>query len=211
MRRFVFLFGVLLTPLFSFDNHFLGVIASSGQLNGDNDNILADESMVTLGIKTGIITDNIMTYIDYQHFTFEKKEVTVDGVETNFNEDILSFALGPVFKMDRWFDIFFYVNGVASVDKFHYSEEIVKNQYTKYLSQYQLFLGYELGFIFPVLLNPLHEVSDAFFEVGYRQVYRNDAVLDSANSDSGLENSDGSSPEPFDGMTQYYFGINILF
>jgi hypothetical protein len=211
VKRLVFLLGVVLTPLFSFDNHFIGVVASSGQLNGDSDNILADESFVTLGIKTGIITENVMVYMDYQHFTFEKKDVQIDGTETNFNEDMLSLAVGPVFKMENWFDTFFYVNAVAVVDKFHYSEEIVKDRYNKYLSQYQLFLGYELGLIFPLLLNPWHDETDSFLEIGYRQVYRNDSVLDSANSDSGLDNPDGTSPEPFSGMSQYYFGVNILF
>jgi len=199
MKKFIALIAFLVVPLFSFDNHFVGIIATSGTLDDPSVNI-DDDSFVSVGIKTGIITDNIMIYVDYQHFTF-----SIEDLNKNYNEDILSFAIGPIFKLNDFLDLSFYVNGVAVVDKFHYSEEILKDKYNEYLSQYQLFLGYEFGIIFPIMLNPFHNLSDSFIELGYRQVYRNDSVLESANSVSS------AMKEPFTGMNSYYFGLNFLF
>jgi hypothetical protein len=199
VKKLAFLLFTLLVPLYSFDNHFVGVVVSSGNLDEPSLNI-KDDSFVSAGIKTGILSDNIMVYVDYQHFTF-----SIDNKDVNYNEDLLSFGVGPVFKLIDSLDIAFYVTGVAVVDKFHYSEEILKDKYNKYLSQYQLFLGYEFGLIFPVMLNPFHNLSDSFIEIGYRQVYRNDSVLKSAN------NSDIGDVEPFTGMSSYFFGLNFLF
>jgi hypothetical protein len=199
MKKFAVLIASLLVPLFSFDNHFLGVIATSGNLDDPSVN-LEDSSYVSFGIKTGKITDNFIAYVDYQHFTF-----AIENGNKNYNEDILSFAVGPIFQLNEYLDLSFYVNGVAVMDKFHYSEEILKDKYNEYLSQYQLFLGYEFGIIFPILLNPFHNLSDAFIEVGYRQVYRNDSIMDSANEQST------ANLIPFGGMNSYFFGINFLF
>ena len=199
MKKFIVLIAFLLVPLFSFDNHFVGIVATSGNLDDPSVNLDGD-SFVSAGIKTGIITDNIIIYIDYQHFTF-----SIEDINKNYNEDLLSFGIGPIFKLSDLLDLSLYINGVAVVDKFHYSEEILKDRYNEYLSQYQLFLGYEFGIIFPIMLNPFHDLSDSFIEIAYRQVYRNDSVLESANS----ENS--SKAEPFTGISSYFFGINFLF
>ncbi len=201
-KKIALLLPSLFVPLMSFDNHFVGIVATSGSLTEPSLHI-NDNSFVSFGIKTGILSGYIMAYADYQHYTF-----SIDSSTVNYNEDILSFAVGPVFKLVESMDLSFYANGVAVVDKFHYSEEILKDKYNEYLSQYQLFLGYEFGIIFPVRLNPFHSntgETDSFIEIGYRQVYRNDSVLESAN------NSDSKIVEPFTGMSGYYFGLNFLF
>lgn len=199
-KKIAFLLPSLFVPLMSFDNHFVGIVATSGNLETPSLNI-QDDSFVTFGIKTGILSSHIIAYADYQHFTF-----SIDSSNVNYNEDILSFGVGPVFKLIESWDLSMYVTGVAVIDKFHYSEEILKDKYNEYLSQYQLFLGYEFGFMFPVRLNPFHNYStDSFVEIGYRQVYRNDSVLKSAN------NSNSDEVEPFTGMHGYYFGLNFLF
>jgi hypothetical protein len=210
LKRLLFLFGVLLTPLFSVDNHFIGMIASSGKLEGDSENILADETFSTFGIKSGILNEDMIAYIDIQHFNFDKNEVSVgqNQIPTKFNEDTLSLAIGPVFKMEKFYDTLFYVNGVGTIDKFHYGKEIVANHYTEYLSQYQFFFGYEFGLIFPARLNPLHDTDDSFFEIGYRKIYRNDSAMDDTNSESGFSEEEVI---PFQSISSYYFGLNILF
>jgi hypothetical protein len=199
MKKYILVFIFSLIPLFSFDNHFVGIIATTGTLEEPSVNI-DDNSFVSLGFKTGILNDNIMVYADYQHFTF-----SIESDNKNYNEDLLSFGIGPVFKLIEYIDLSFYINGVVVVDKFHYSEEILKDKYNKYLSQYQLFLGYEFGLVFPIQLNPFHNASDSFIEFGYRQVHRNDSVLDSANSEESKE------IEPFTEIHNYFFGINFLF
>lgn len=199
MKKIVVLIAFLLVPLFSFDNHFVGVVVTSGSLDEPSVN-LDDNSFVSVGFKTGLISDNVMAYVDYQHFTF-----SIEDSAKNYNEDILSFAVGPIFKLNEYLDLSFYVNGVAVVDKFHYSKEIVKDKYNEYLSQYQLFLGYEFGILFPVMLNPFHNLSDSFIELGYRNVVRNDSVLTSAND------ADSATIEPFTAMSSYFFGLNFLF
>ncbi len=212
MKKFVVLMATYLVPLFSFDNHFFGLIATSGSLD-DPSVHLDDNSYVSFGAKTGFFTDNIIVYVDYQHFTF-----SIESDTKNYNEDLLSFGIGPVFELVEAIDLSFYVNGVAVVDKFHYSEEILKDKYNDYLSQYQLFLGYEFGLVFPIALNPFHNKSDSFIEVGYRQIYRNDSVLDSANKDAmnnteknNITNNEVKEIEPFQGMSSFFFGINFLF
>lgn len=204
MKKLVVLMATLLVPLFSFDNHFVGMIATSGTLDEPSVN-LDDNSYVSFGIKTGILTDSVMAYADYQHFTF-----SINSDSKNYNEDLLSFGVGPVFELSEALDLYFYVNGVAVVDKFHYSEEILKDKYNEYLSQYQLFLGYEFGILYPIMLNPFHNKSDSFLELGYRQVYRNDSVIDSANKNT-ITDANGVQIEPFTGMSSYFFGINFLF
>jgi hypothetical protein len=210
VRRFIFFIGVLITPLFSFDNHFIGIVTSTGKVEGDVENVLENKSFTTAGIKTGVFTDNFMAYFDIQHFTFEDDEVNIaDKYPTKFNEDAFSVAVGPVFKIDRWYEMFFFLNGVLTIDKFHYGQEKVANHYTEYLSQYQVFFGYEFGLILPTRLNPLHvnNEMDSFFEIGYRSVYRNDSASDS-NSESGFDEKEVT---PFESINSYFFALNILF
>lgn len=204
MKKILLAVVISVSSLFGVGNHFVGILASSGKLEDPSVN-LDDDSYVSFGIKTGLLTDNVMVYMDYQHFTF-----SIESDNKNYNEDLLSLGLGPVFTISEDYDISFYVNGVAVVDKFHYSEEILKDKYNEYLSQYQLFLGYEFGLIFPVRLNPFHNRSDSFFEFGYRQVYRNDSVLDSVNRTEMGENGE-EDIEPFKGMNAFFMGLNFLF
>jgi hypothetical protein len=190
---------LLIAPLFSFDNHFFGVTGATGTLTGDDTTVLKDEKFLSFGAKTGIVTDNVITYVDVTHLQFDR-EVDVDD-RTDFNEDYLSFVIGPMFQLDLYFDTYIYLAGVASVDKFHYSKQI--NEYSnKYISKYQLFFGYEFGIIFPVILNPFDSTSDSFFEFGYRQSYNN----------SSLDNEDDQNFQGgFKEIGYYFAGLNVLF
>jgi len=196
VKKYTFLMLLWIAPLLSFDNHFFGVTAATGKLTGDESTVLKDEEFLSFGIKTGLITDNVIVYADYNHLQFDN-----DQVDTDFNEDYLSLVLGPVFKLDVYFDSYVYFAGVVSADKFHYSKEI-NDQYNQYISKYQLFLGYEFGLIFPIILNPFDSIGDSFLEFGYRKTYANQT----------LENSDDKDYQSgFSEIGHYFLGVNILF
>jgi hypothetical protein len=202
VKKYTFLMLFLIVPLFSFDNHFFGLTVTTGTISGDGETVLQDEDFLSFGAKTGIITDNIITYADFVHVQFKDDTVTkINPLERDFNDDYLSFIIGPMFQLDLYVDTYIYLAGVVSVDKFHYSKKIseYKNQY---ISKYQLFFGYEFGLIFPIILNPFDDVSDSFLDIGYRHSYAN----------RSLDNNDENDmKDPFDEIGYYFFGVNFLF
>ncbi len=225
MKKFIVLIAVLLVPLFSFDNHFVGLVSHSGNLGKPSDDKISigldDYSFISAGFKTGMVTDNVYVYADYQHFTF-----SIESTNKSYNEDLLSFGIGPIFNLSQcerdcvycdnvcdgfWnqLDLKLYINGLAVFDKINFAEEVNEGNYNKYVSKYNMYLGYEFGLIIPTTLNPFHNQHDSFVEFGYRQVYRNSSVLDSASKESNT----GSDVEAelFKDISSFFIGLNFLF
>ena len=206
MKKYLIISIIFINSIYGFNNHFFGFTGSVGTIygeNGDSATVLDDEDFLVYGFKTGIITDDIIVYVDYGHMNFNNSGLSGTNGQTNFNEDYMSLVLGPVFEMDIYIDTYLFLNGVLAVDKFHYSREDETGTTSNYISQYQLHYGYQFGVIFPVILNPFDTEIDSFFEIGYRQVYRSRSLL------AGSEDEDLQIP--FKDLQQYYLSVNILF
>jgi hypothetical protein len=210
VKKYLLISIFAINSMFGFNNHFFGLTTGIGTIHGadgDDATILNNEDYLAYGFKTGLITSDWLVYADYAHMNFNNsglEDTANQQYLSNFNEDYLSFSVGPVFEMDLFIDSYLFISGVLTVDKFHYSKEDLTTQETKsYLSQYQLFLGYQFGILFPVTLNPWHTERDSFFEFGYRSMYRSQSLL------AGEE--DESLMKPFSDFNQYYMSVNILF